>query len=436
MSATPPPDPTEPPATPPPDPTEPPAAPTLESAAAPSQAPPVESAAATPAEPGPTAPAPAFDPAGRPTLRTLSNHTGLHVSTISRALRRDAASDETAALVHAAATELGYRRDPIAASLRTQRSHAIGMVAHALTDVVQAIIYEEVDRVALEHGYDVLVASTRDEPAAQRQRVELLLSRRVDGLILADAHGDGAYADWVASLGVPYVLVMRGTTGGRHPSVIADDVAGGRLVAEHLVAQGHTTIALLSGPEYSGASRGRAEGFRTVLAEAGVALTDDLVEPGGLVIESGRAGMQRLLERRPDLTAVFCASDFSAFGATSALRAAGLRPGEDVATVGFNDVAAAEAMDLTSVRTPQEEMGRLATLALLEAIDGGTPASHLLAPELIVRGSSAASLASMRPAHLAGHTPAATARPATPDDRPAATVPAPRSTADTPAATA
>jgi LacI family transcriptional regulator len=356
----------------------------------------------------------------RPTLRTLSEHTGLHVSTISRALRRSAESDETAALVHAAATEIGYRRDPVAASLRTQRSLAIGMVAHALTDFVQAIIYEEVDRIAVEHGYDVLVASTRDDPATQRQRVELLLSRRVDGLIIADAHDDGAYVDWVASLGVPYVLVMRGTAAGNHPSIIVDDVAGGRLVAEHLLEQGHREIGFLSGPEYSGASAGRAEGFRAVFAERGIPLPDSLVEPGGLVTETGRAGMERLLSRHPDLTAVFCASDFSAFGATSALRAAGLRPGIDVATVGFNDVLAAEALDLTSVRAPQEELGRLATLAILEAIDGGTPASHLLKPELIVRGSSATPLGGSAAGAAGGDPSAVAGSPAVVDERGAA----------------
>ena len=324
--------------------------------------------------------------AGRPTLRTLAERTGLHVSTVSRALRRPAGSDDTAALVHAAAVEIGYRRDPVAASLRTRRSGAIGMVAHALTDVVQAIVHEAIDDVAVQQGYDVLVASTRDDPEAQRRRVELLLSRRVDGLIVADAHEDGAYADWVASLGIPYVLVMR--RAGDHPAIVCDDREGGRQVGRHLVAQGHREIALLTGPGYSATSNDRALGFREALAEAGLSVPDDLVEPGGLHPGSGREGMERLLSRRPDLTAVFCASDLSAFGATTALRAAGLVPGRDVATVGFNDVTAAAALDLSSVASAHADLGRHAARTLIAAIDGTPATSRTFPATLVVRGSS------------------------------------------------
>jgi LacI family transcriptional regulator len=333
---------------------------------------------------------PDHDPLGqptRPTLRTLADRTGLHMSTVSRALRRTADSDATAALVHQTAAELGYRPDPLAASLRTRRSGAIGMVAHSMTDVAQAIIYEEVDQYAVKHGYDVLVASTRDDPDAQRKRVELLLSRRVDGLLIADAHRDGQYADWVASLGVPYVLVMR-DAGTHHPAVVCDDAAGGRMVAEHLLAQGHRTVALLAGPDFSDASHKRALGYREALAEHGVELPDDLVEPGGLHATTGREAMERLLARRRDFTAVFCANDFVAFGATTALQAAGLTPGEDVATVGYNDLQSATTLHLSTIRTPQEDMGQFAAAALLEAIDGGTPGRQILMPELVVRGSS------------------------------------------------
>lgn len=330
----------------------------------------------------------------------LAERTGLHMSTVSRALRRTPESDATAALVHRAAAELGYRPDPLAASLRSGRTGAIGMVAHSLTDIVQAMIYEEVDQYAVERGYDVLVASTRDDPDAQRKRVELLLSRRVDGLLIADAHRDGRYADWIASLGVPYVLVMRGAPG--HPSVTCDDRLAGEMVADHLVELGHARVALLAGPDWSAASHDRAAGFRARLAEHGVPLDDDLVEYGGLHASTGRAAMERLLARRHDFTAAFCASDFVAFGATSALAAAGRRVGGDVALVGYNDLQAAESLDLTSVRSPQDELGRVAAEMLLGAIDGVAPHSRTLPPQLVVRGSTGGPAASALAASVAG----------------------------------
>lgn len=331
----------------------------------------------------------------RPTLRTLASDTGLSVSTVSRALRRPADSSPTAALVHSAARRLGYYPDPAAASLRTRRSGVIGMVAHRLTDIVQAIIYEQVDKVAVRHGFDVLVAATEDDVRAQRERVGLLLSRRVDGLIIADAHRDGAYADWIATLGVPYVLVMRNAPG--HPVMRCDDEAGGRLVAEHLLAQGHRSLALITGPDYSAVSYDRAAGFLAGLAEQGIEVDPALTEFGGLHTASGQAGMERILGRNRHFTAVFCCgNDFAAFGAAAALREAGLEPGQDVAVVGFNDVEAAAAMQLTTVTSPQAELGELGALALVRAIDGTPPTSVVRAPSLIVRASSAVPLAEMR----------------------------------------
>jgi len=191
----------------------------------------------------------------------------------------------------------------------------------------------------------------------------------------------------VASLGVPYVLVMR-DAGEHHPAVVCDDAAGGRMVAEHLLAQGHRRVALLAGPDFSDASHQRAKGYRDALAEHGVELPHELVEPGGLHATTGREAMETLLARSRDFTAVFCANDFVAFGATTALQAAGLAPGEHVATVGYNDLQAATTLHLSTIRTPQEELGQLAAAALLQAIGGGNPGRRILMPELVVRESS------------------------------------------------
>ena len=343
-------------------------------------------------------PSPDIDAVGsadRPTLKTVADDTGLSISTVSRALRRPASSNPTAALVHAAAERLGYSPDPVAASLRTKRSGVIGMVAHSLTDIVQAIIYEQVDKVAVRNGFDVLVAATEDDTEAQRERVRLLLSRRVDGLIIADAHRDSSYADWIATLGVPYVLVMRNAPG--HPAMLCDDAAGGRMVAEHLIAQGHTELALLTGPDYSAVSYDRAKGFLDGVRDAGLAVPEHLTEYGGLHTDSGQVGMERLLGRSRSFTAVFCCgNDFAAFGAVSALRGAGLVPGSDVAVVGFNDVAAAKALQLTTVSSPQAELGELAATSLLAAIDGTPPVSVIRQPKLVVRASSSRPLVEMR----------------------------------------
>src|SRR4051812_2770954 len=172
------------------------------------------------------------DKAGRVTLRQIAEASGVAVSTASRVLSRarrgDAPMSDVAVRVLAVAEEMGYERDLYAASLRTQRTHMIGVLVPQLTDVVLSTIYGGIDQAAAQSGYQTVVANTLDSPAEQRRRAETLLNRRVDGLIFGDARTDNPFLDDLATRGVPFALVSR-----RHapyPAVTCDDFEGGRLV--------------------------------------------------------------------------------------------------------------------------------------------------------------------------------------------------------------
>jgi LacI family transcriptional regulator len=321
----------------------------------------------------------------RATLRTVGERCGLHTSTVSRALRRPADADPTAARVHAAARELGYGPDLLAAGLRTSRSMVVGMLVHALTDVVQAILVEEVEDELAAHGYQLLVVNTHDRPDLQRAKVELMRSRRVDALVVADAHVDGVYADAVSALGIPYVLV--GRRAGAHAAVTGDDERGGVLAAEHLAELGHRHIALVEGPPTSSASAGRAAGFADELARRGLHV--HARESCPLFTAAGHEATRRLLRRARAITALFVAGDMAALGAIGALREAGLRPGHDISVVGYGDLTVAAPFGLTTIRAHQQEMGRRAARELLRALDGEPPRTIVLAPELVVRETTA-----------------------------------------------
>jgi LacI family transcriptional regulator len=321
------------------------------------------------------------------TIRTIAERAGVHPSTVSRALRRSPASDDASERIWAIARELGYQPDVAAASLRTGSTRAIGVLVHNLTDVVQALIFEAIERTALEFGYQAIVANTYDELSEQRRRAELMLSRRVDGLILADAHLDCAYVDWVQERGIPFVLVSRRC--GERPAVTLDEQLGGRLAGAHVADLGHTRVGVLSGMAFSSATSGRTEGFVAALRERGVDVPAEQREPCGLDAASGREAMDRLLDRVPGITAVFAVNDFTALGAAGALNARGLRAGADVALVGYNDIPIAAATQLTTVRSPHQSMGSIATHQLVDALAGRSIQDVRLAPELMIRESSA-----------------------------------------------
>lgn len=329
---------------------------------------------------------------GQPTLSSLARELGVHVSTVSRALSGESAgvSSARAEAIRRLARERGYRSNVAARALRTGRSDVLGMLVPRLTDEALATVYEGVDAAAMEAGYATLVANTLARHEVRQDRLDLLLARQVDGVVVADSLLGSHVADQLADAGVPHVLALRCLPG--RACVGVDDVAGGRLAAEHLLALGHTRMGVVAGDTRASTGADRARGFRDACAQAGVSIPGEAVVPCGFDVRSGAEAASRLLDAAPGTTAVFVASDNVALGVLGVLRDRGRSVPDDVAVVGYNDLAMAAALPvpLTSVDARLHEVGRAATAALLEILAGGSPGSVRLPPRLVVRASSGA----------------------------------------------
>lgn len=331
-----------------------------------------------------------------PTLKDLARQLGIHPSTVSRVLHSDessargAASEATAGRIRALAAELGYSRDPQATSLRTRQTGLIGVVVPRLSDLVLAVMYEGVERQAARSGFSAFVTNSRDDPDEQRKKIDLLLARRVDGLIIGDAHLDVDAMPALAERGVPFVLMNRRFPG--FPSATCDDTRGGELVAEHLWAEGHRDVAVIAGEPYASTAVDRTAGFVDRWRALGGELEDESILWSAFDTQGGRDAADNILRtgRRP--TALFAVNDFAAIGAMGSLRSYGLIAGQDCAVVGFNDtsLAAELPIPLTSVRSPMAEIGETAVRLLEAVLQGDSPESVRLAPTLQVRESSAA----------------------------------------------
>jgi LacI family transcriptional regulator len=326
------------------------------------------------------------------TLKTLAGELRLNVSTVSRLLNAEPgteskwASPETIRRVQALARARGYARNPHAASLRTARSDLIGVIVPRLQDYVLATIYEGIDAAAEARGRMTVVANSLDDPTRQRLRTESLLARRVDGLIFGDAHLESPYFDELAARGVPLTLVSRRRAG--HVSVTCDDDAGGRLAALHLLSTGRRRFAVIAGAQYASTTVDRVGGFLAVLAEHGIGGADVDIKYTGFDAPAGRQAISEILaaELRPE--AVFAVNDFAAIGAIGALQMLGISVPDDIAVVGYNDTPIAEAVNLTTVRSPMTEMGRLGFDKLLSLLDKEEVESERLTPELAVRSTT------------------------------------------------
>jgi len=324
------------------------------------------------------------------TLAIVARHAQVHVSTVSRALSEDPAGvgTDTVRRVRELATVLGYRRDVGAAGLRTGNSRLIGVLVPRLTDLVLATIYESIDAAAGAAGYGTVVANTLDDPEHRRVRLDAMLSRRIDGVIIGDSHLGDTAAHELQARGVPYVLVMRTLEG--HLSVTTDDYRGGQLAAEHLLGLGHRRVGVIAGDQLASTGRERTLGFRRTFEAAGYPLPESFVVASAFSTPSGFAAGAELMKLPEPPTAIFAVHDLLALGAMGAIRDAGKRVGEGVALIGYNDLdlAATLPVPLTSIRSDLTAMGTLSVDALLKQFTGGIGGSILLPPELIVRATT------------------------------------------------
>ncbi|WP_055600750.1 LacI family DNA-binding transcriptional regulator [Streptomyces aureus] len=336
---------------------------------------------------------------GRPTLEEVAARAGVGRGTVSRVINGSPrVSEQAKAAVEQAVAELGYVPNRAARALAGSRTDAVALVipeteARLFAEPYFLDIIRGVSSELADADKQLLLTLIRSEQ--ERQRFEhYLAAQRVDGVLLVSVHAADPLPDQVRALGLPAVLNGRRTEDERVAFVDSDNTGAGRTAVAHLAARGRRAVATITGPLDMYVARCRLDGYREGLAEAGLPADEELVATGDFTEEGGRRAMRRLLDRRPDLDAVFAASDVMAAGARGVLREAGRRVPEDVALVGVDDSAVARHMDppLTSVRQPIEEMGRTMARLLLQEIAAPSEPDEqprqMLPTELVVRASS------------------------------------------------
>ncbi|POG46986.1 LacI family transcriptional regulator [Streptomyces sp. ZL-24] len=334
---------------------------------------------------------------GRPTLEEVAARAGVGRGTASRVINGSPrVSEATREAVEAAVAELGYVPNRAARALAGNRTDAIALVVPE----PETRFFAEPYFSAIVRGVGAALADTEMQllltlagnDRERRRLAQYLTAHRVDGVLLVAVHADDPLPELLEQLGMPCVI-----SGARHAaeplaSVDSDNFEGARAAVEHLVSRGRRRVATITGRlEVYGAQR-RLDGYRAALATAGLPPDERLIAPADFTEEGGARAMRELLARRPDLDAVFAASDVMAAGARQVLREADRRIPEDVALIGFDDSVVARHMHppLTSVRQPIEEMGRRMAELVLEEIAGrsGERPTVVLPTELVVRDSS------------------------------------------------
>jgi DNA-binding LacI/PurR family transcriptional regulator len=346
--------------------------------------------------------------AGRPTLDEVAALAGVGRGTVSRVVNGSPqVSPGARAAVERAIVKLGYVPNRAARSLVTRRTDSVALVVSESEERVFgepffAGIVRGISSGLLETPLQLWLAMAQSP--AERERVEHhLTSQHVDGVLLLSMHDADPLPVLLAERELPAVLGgrpawMLSPPAGRRPLfppvwfVDVDNAGGARQAVGYLAAAGRRRIASIAGPQDMGVGLARLAGYREACASAGLPADDHLIAYGDFSEPSGAVAMRQLLTRRPDLDAVFVASDLMAAGAVRLLREAGRRVPDDVAVVGFEDSAVARQTDppLTTVHQPVEEMGRQMARLLVTRIRGEQPEEPyvLLETHLVVRRSA------------------------------------------------
>lgn len=342
-----------------------------------------------------------------PRLKDVAALAGVSTATVSRVLHGNGyVSARARERVEEALRESGYRLNVVAQELRRQKTITLGLILHGeLSHPFVSEVVIGAEQAAAEHGFNVLLFNARGDVDRERECVEMLLERRVDGILFTTAvHGKNV--SFALDAGVHAVEIERRLCNAAS-AIVVDNHAAAMEAMRHLISLGHRKIGFLGEPFPHGSDdhavsipKERFDAYRDAMDACGQEFDNSHIvlgryprEQGGWGgLETGAAYMRRLLRQAPDLTAVFAVSDLVAAGAMQALYAEGIHVPEQLSIVGFDDTFARYlAPPLTTIRQPMFDMGYKAASLAISLITGDAQggSAEFCQTRLIIRGTTA-----------------------------------------------
>jgi LacI family transcriptional regulator len=322
----------------------------------------------------------------------VARESGVSVFTVSAVVNKKShVGKKLRERVEAAIRKLNYRPNLVARSLAARRTHTIGMIVPDIANPFFPMVVRGAEDAAKQHGYNLLLCNSDDSLDKEEQAIELLLSKRVDGILLTKAAGEfrPALRQMIKEVGIPFVLVMRVYPKLTKDAVITDDYQGAYDAVCHLARSGRRRIGLIGGPLKISNALARWQGFHDALQAQGLPFEQELVVEGDYRIESGFRAGHALLSHRPD--GVYVANHLMTVGLLKAAEEMGLSCPDDFGLVSFDDYPWLGVFRprLTTVELPKHQLGSEAAELLLARISGERAKGGVrkLQPELRIRES-------------------------------------------------
>jgi LacI family transcriptional regulator, galactose operon repressor len=326
------------------------------------------------------------------TLRDVAEKAGVSITSASRVVNRSKhVTPEVAARVTTAARELGYSPDGLARSLRVSKTQTVGLVVPDITNPFFAEVSYAIEQGLAQSHYSCMLCNSGENLEWERQYIQSLLEKRIDGLILISCDVDARHIEHTSrAAGLPTVLVDR-LTSLELDSVRINNRAGAIHAVSYLISKGHRRISMVSGPTELLPGRERLEGFKEGLNLCGLPVQDLCIKISDFSVRGGYEATKALLQERPLPDAIFAGNNQMGVGAFRALKTSGVAVPKDIALLMFDDVPLADVSSpsITVIAQSAAEIGRVAVQMLMERIDNIDAYLEgreiLLSPVLIAR---------------------------------------------------
>ncbi|MCA8897866.1 MAG: LacI family DNA-binding transcriptional regulator [Hyphomonas sp.] len=313
-------------------------------------------------------------------------------ATVSRAFSDPGKlSKDTLKRVLKAAEELNYKPNSMAQLFRIKRTNAVLVMVPDVANVLFARILSGIERIATEKDYFLLVSDTKDDPEVERAGLEMVETRRADGVIQLGERGLGDLIADPAPGQIPFVQAVETRSAHAYPIVQINNFAAAESMASYLLSLGHRKIGVLAGLQDRYVTSERLRGFRSALDSFGIGFDENLVEYGAYSMAGGAQAALRLLSRNRSLTALFTMSDEMAIGAIRTAQDLGMQLPHDLSVTGFDNIEFGKycTPPLTTVMQPAERIGEVAMTLMGNLLRGEITgdAEQTLGTELVIRAS-------------------------------------------------
>lgn len=307
------------------------------------------------------------------TIKDIARKAGVSHTTVSRALNGNPAIPErTATVIRNLAQGMGYLPSAAARGLKTNRSHVLGVIVSRIDNPYFGEIVQGIEETLHNTGYSIFVASTSYDDARELATFRAFSEHRVDGVIIGSVLFKQRHAELLKQYGIPVVVINNQSLREFAYSISHDDLFGAREVTRHLIELGHRQIVYLGNRRARRINRDRSNGFCLEMQSAGIpVMEENILNMQSSEIEDGESGMNIILQRPQQPTAVFCFNDLMAIGALKVLQQHGLRVPQDLSLVGFDNIAysAYTTPALTTFDQPRRLIGAEAASMLMSLIN-------------------------------------------------------------------